>query len=368
MLRVSPLGRQRGPHLDINAPEKKAPTSPRLILVVAVALVLALLLFLSAFPLVAHDDWDREVAEVLDRIQSRARAAPKALRIPMQLVLTAKQESLAQMPKSVQANVRHTLRLSPGVRIRWLGDVACLKYLSDHFDHELVEIFKSETRGSFRGDICRAAVLAREGGFYLDLDVELRVPLEQLVDHNTTFVSAFTEDQAILNAVLAASPGSAVMREVLTQIRLWYSYGLPHQDEETTSEFMGPVTMLRALRTVTQKECQRSRLFSKELQWPCGPNVVRLYYEHGLSCGWPGTEEECPPSRAESTFDGVRYGIFTPEGELVAWPRFASCDDWGCNAGGWVQGPMDQGRANATELPTSNEDSPDKILDLEEGR
>ena len=26
-------------------------------------------------------------------------------------------------------------------------------------------------RGSYRSDVCRAAVLAREGGFYTDLDV-----------------------------------------------------------------------------------------------------------------------------------------------------------------------------------------------------
>ena len=39
-------------------------------------------------------------------------------------------------------------------------------------DHGALRVLNAKTvRGSYRSDVCRAAVLAREGGFYTDLDV-----------------------------------------------------------------------------------------------------------------------------------------------------------------------------------------------------
>lgn len=265
----------------------------------------------------------------------------RVLNIPRQLVLTAKQASLAEMPAPVQGNVQRMLALSPGIRLRWLGDVDCRSYIREHFDPELQRMFETELRGSFRGDICRACVLAREGGFYLDLDVQLRVPLDQLAGANTTFVSVYTEDESILNAVLAAAPGSEIMLEAVRQIRAWYRYEVPHSDAQTSSEWMGPVTMLRAVREVVRRDCTGQSLHPEaSLEWQCGPHVLRLYEEHGLRCSLRGSEE-CPPRRAESDFPGVRFGIFTPypERRLVAWPRFESCAQWGCASGGWDESP-----------------------------
>ena len=54
-------------------------------------------------------------------------------------------------------------------------------YVRQHFDDDLAEIYNAEHAGQFRGDICRAAVLAQEGGFYADLDLEPAVPFRSLV-------------------------------------------------------------------------------------------------------------------------------------------------------------------------------------------
>jgi len=260
------------------------------------------------------------------------------LRIPRQLVLTAKAANLASLPPPVQRNIRRTLALSPGIRLRFLGDADCKAYIHAHFDSELQQIFAEEIRGSFRGDICRACVLAREGGFYLDLDVQLHVPLERLVDGNTTFAAAFTEDAAILNAIMAAAPENEVMVEALRQIRAWYRYEVSHEDAYTPSQWLGPVTMLRALREVARKACNANgrSLQRQTLQWDCGNHAFRLYEEHSLDC-FSNTTEECPSTRAFSEFAGVKFGIFTPwpDHRVVAWPRFEECSDWGCSAGGW---------------------------------
>lgn len=251
--------------------------------------------------------------------------------IPHQLVMTAKQASLSEMSQAVQDNVKRMLTDSPEMHLRWLSDTDCAAYIHEHYDTELSNMFKGERRGSFRGDICRSAVLAQEGGFYLDLDVQLYVPVTELVDDSTTFASSFTADNRILNAVIATRPGNPVMLETLDQIRKWY------RNEVTRTNWMGPETMLRALRSVVDKECKGHSIDpSTGLEWKCGPQVFRFYQEQPLRCDLEGSAE-CPPARAQSSFEGLRYGLFTPgdERRLVAWPRFASCSDWGCGAGGW---------------------------------
>lgn len=256
-------------------------------------------------------------------------------RVPRQLVLTAKQASLSEIPPKVRSNVDSTLALNPGIKVLWLGDRACSKYIRDNHHKELAEAFENELRGSYRGDICRAAVLAREGGFYVDLDVELRVPFHELIDASTTFMSAYTEDGAILNAILAAPPNSTVMTEALEQIRALYSGRAPSID---SGQWMGPTTLLRALNSVVGKACKGDNLnlHQGELQWTCGVEGLRLYHERRLQCGG-GKSTECPASRAKSGFLGVQFGLFTPgeDRNLIGWPRFAGCSEWGCKAGGW---------------------------------
>merc|ERR1719247_1409089 len=135
--------------------------------------------------------------------------------------------------------------MDPQIRVRWLDDQGCLKYLNTHFKPQYADMLRKERRGSFRGDICRAAVLYREGGFYTDLDLELRIPLTKVVDKTTTFMSCFTADNAILNALIATTPRNPVMRETLKELRKWYADEVPRSadpngSDGTTSEWMGP--------------------------------------------------------------------------------------------------------------------------------
>ncbi|CAJ1379201.1 unnamed protein product, partial [Effrenium voratum] len=57
---------------------------------------------------------------------------------------------------------------------------------------------------------------------------------------------------------------------------------------------------------------------------------------------WMPDMPDCPGSRYESDFPGVKYGIYVPNGPLVAWPRFANCSEWGCNTGGWPEPEQEQ--------------------------
>jgi len=178
-------------------------------------------------------------------------------------------------------------------------------------------------------------VIALEGGFYADLDVQFRVPLSQLADDSTTFMTTFDVTCYALNALFAAEPGSEVMRFVLDAILQWYAepFHLPEW-------WMGTKTMLDGMAAFVARSCPEVNLQnSTSLQFGCGSRQqLRLYREKRLRCdrsaskAFAWTQKECPPARS-SGFPGVRFGIFEPgpERNLVAWSRFEDCTKWGCN-------------------------------------
>ncbi|CAE7552747.1 Itch [Symbiodinium microadriaticum] len=243
----------------------------------------------------------------------RIRAPPKKTRIPQQLVLTSKDGSIASLPSPVQRNVRHTLALNPWFSVRWLGDIDCERYLVEHYNHtDLPHYFANEKRGSYRSDVCRAAVLAREGGFYTDLDVEMKWTFEDLAGEATTFLASFSEDGSVLNAMMGTVANSSFMQEMLQQLVAWYRGEPVAERFGTTSEWMGPVAALAALKAVTARDCPGKELQDVEgAEIPCGPHVVRMFQERALPC-WLPEDPDCPPLRYNNYFDGVRYGIYVP--------------------------------------------------------
>lgn len=291
------------------------------------------------------------VQVVNQELQTWGTLHKRVQKIPGQLILTGKWKSIDELPGPVGRNVHKTLSLNPDLNVRWLSDSACRDYLTKYFDQELVSIFANERRGSFRGDICRSAVLSREGGFYTDLDVEWLVPMQDLVDESTTFMSAYGQgSDEMLNAVIAAEPGSEIMKATLQELRNWYKLSSAQQAQQCLAVrycWMGPVTLFKAVQDVQQKSCSKVDLNAHTLEKNCGPHKFRLYEQRQLHCsqdflrakreGTVLSEKECPPSRAKSQFEGLQFGLFEPgsNGKLVGWPRFAECTSWGCGGEGW---------------------------------
>lgn len=262
---------------------------------------------------------------------AQERSAGYGSQIPAQLVLTAKQASLDNMSKDVQDNIRRTLNLSPELHLRWFGDYDCLTYIRAHYDAELAKYYAQERRGMYRGDICRAAVLAREGGFYTDLDVQMKVPLTSLVANDTTFMSAYAATgSTILNAILASKPGNTIMLESIEVMRQIY-----RSHESVT--FLGPDSLREVFKRLAERNsCNLGPAATPAVR--CGSEVLRMYQEMRFTC-WgenAASKEICPRKRVVSTFlyDGANFGLFDWTGKIVGWPRFDGCLYHGCGAGG----------------------------------
>jgi hypothetical protein len=277
---------------------------------------------------------------------SETRIAPS---IPRQLVMTGKSQSIEDLPAPVRANVERALQLNRDLRLRYLSDSDCFTFLKRHQQElGLLEPFEHEKRGSLRGDLCRTAVLLVEGGFYQDLDVQLKVPFHDLVGAQTSFMTvvpaaATPEQVGLLNAVIGATPQSSILNETVREMREWYSdtstqrHRISESDNRTT--WMGPMCLYRGLSSVMKAACPGITWLGMEaeIEWACGPHTVRLYKEVVLDCA--ANPNHCPDGRATGA-ELVQYGLVKPEhtqsdDSLIGWSRFADCKAWGCGGDGY---------------------------------
>jgi hypothetical protein len=287
-------------------------------------------------------------------LRRKGKARGKAA-IPNQLILTGATESIDEINPQLRNGIDKVLSNNPWLKLRYLGDGACSRYVREHFKY-LADDYDNEPRGEFRGDICRTVVLFHEGGYYMDLDLDLRTPLSELVDNQTSFVSAFSMTNAVarqrmyggsmLNALMISVPNSKILASTLYHMISWYRGDPSVPWGQTASIYVGTVTLWRGLAGVMACNCPQERNLDQlwfdmknetnqvPLQWSCGQDSIRLYMERRLQC--KNISTECPEERANSTFDLVRYGIFEPgpARNLIAWSRPAWCNVPGCAGGG----------------------------------
>lgn len=144
--------------------------------------------------------------------------------IPRQLFLTSKYQSLSELPPGLKENVEKIQNTNSDLKMVWFGNEDCLQYFRLKHRHDIEELFPKLMNfgGRFASDLCRSTYLYYEGGFYLDLDVELELPLEQLVEADTAFMSAWhfgdgtkREMFGLLNAIVGVEPKSKIFEFTL---------------------------------------------------------------------------------------------------------------------------------------------------------
>jgi hypothetical protein len=249
----------------------------------------------------------------------------KTSSIPHHLIVTSKEDSLDKVPALEKQNIDHTLSLNPGMEVKYYSDADCASFINENFGSTcLPELFKSETHGMYRGDICRAAVLAKIGGYYTDLDLTLDVGFDAMLSHDTTFASVLNDGgRQLLNAFMASTPGNPVMTRMLTEVQKWYD-GDQHL-------YLGTGAGHKALETLQADTCKTAQL--TKLRQPtqtCGSEKIRLFSEE--LCG--GANGACPADRMHSKW--TQYGLYDEHGKVVGWSRFKECQELGCGGNGRV--------------------------------
>jgi len=91
---------------------------------------------------------------------------------------------------------------------------------------ELVPFFKNEQEGSYRGDICRGAILFETGGLYLDIDIRPLVSMLELFSNSSSdFASVEMDDKlSFFNAIIYVPKASKLMIIYLEKLLFLYEH------------------------------------------------------------------------------------------------------------------------------------------------
>ena len=111
------------------------------------------------------------------------------------------------VPERFAAFIENWRRLHPEWEV--------IRWNEENFDcesHEWVKLAMRQKNYSLAADVIRSWVLLNHGGVYLDTDVELFKPLDELADENDFFIG-YESDLWFGCAVLGAKKGHRIMRE-----------------------------------------------------------------------------------------------------------------------------------------------------------
>jgi len=246
-------------------------------------------------------------------------------RIPHQYITTG-HYALSNLSHEFRDNINRVTGMNPGMRLRYLSDQDCYDYLQKHYNEtELPTFYKKENIGMYRGDICRAAVLAKEGGYYLDMDIYPLVPFEEFTRPEVTFMTVLTMGRtALLNAMMAATPGHPILLDSLKAIPEWYRT----QGHWNLTGQLGMGATWDGLSKFLSNNCPTMAVTGISAPVPCGKDdSIELFDE--VWCDKNG--HTCPADRQESI---VKDGIYDSTGRQIAWSRFSTCKTFSCGVTG----------------------------------
>lgn len=208
-----------------------------------------------------------------------------AHRIPPRMVFTYKFDLLKAAPASLSwrerifhKNLLNTVKvngLNGQVTVDFYDDARCHAAISE-FNSSLAGHFDREPQGMFKADICRGAALWKEGGLYMDIDLEARQSVWDIIGHKVEFASVREAgenaqklwdkgDPRFFQALLGTAPQSELMRMYLQYLLEYYN------GKRQVSGYVGVHLMGQAYHDTlwhTEKEAVLSHIFREEKLTP----------------------------------------------------------------------------------------------------
>ena len=104
----------------------------------------------------------------------------KSKKIPKKIYVTY--YSKKKIPKKVWKNLYY---FGKGYKINFFSDNDCINYLNKNFNHKFSNKFKQIKLGAHKADFFRYCILYKEGGIYLDIDLEPKIKFDKIFDHES---------------------------------------------------------------------------------------------------------------------------------------------------------------------------------------
>lgn len=85
--------------------------------------------------------------------------------------------------------IKNWKNLNPEYEVKLYDNEDCKNFLIEHYTQKHVDIFDFLKDGPIKADFWRICVLNTYGGVYSDIDVELLVPIDDIIEEGVTFLS-----------------------------------------------------------------------------------------------------------------------------------------------------------------------------------
>lgn len=83
------------------------------------------------------------------------------------------------------------MRLNPGYEYSFFSERDCIDYINTHYTEKLTNVFESLSNLAHKCDLFRYCYLYKEGGIYIDADLEMKVSCDTIINaSNSNFISA----------------------------------------------------------------------------------------------------------------------------------------------------------------------------------
>lgn len=105
------------------------------------------------------------------------------------------------------------LEKNPTYEYRLFDDEDVEAYVANNFDQQHLETLRSIKQGASQVDFWRVLVVLRDGGVYFDSDSGCKVPLDEWVDSQTTYVSGIGACGDFHQWGIIAAPGSCILKQ-----------------------------------------------------------------------------------------------------------------------------------------------------------
>jgi hypothetical protein len=135
-------------------------------------------------------------------------------------LITTPEEQLAdEEDRALSLNVQHIVSLHHESTVRFLNDDDCKSSIRATLgdDTKLIQYFDAETHGMYKADICRGAALYETGGLYFDIDIEAKMPMWDVIQRQTEFVTVLVHKDSnhhggFFQAFIGVTPKHRVMK------------------------------------------------------------------------------------------------------------------------------------------------------------
>ena len=127
--------------------------------------------------------------------------------IPDRIIVTWKNNNV---PGEILQRIQ---RLNPNKELVFYNDINIISYLGRHYGEKYVNFFKQIKRGMFKADFFRLCYLYRDGGYYMDIDIEPLVPFAAVIHKKTSFFTILSAVNRphVFQALLFSAPKNPII-------------------------------------------------------------------------------------------------------------------------------------------------------------